>query len=119
MAAPRVVIIGGGVGGVSAAQQLAKANFADVTVIDRYDDHANVCRMTNVPGSFKLCRQPDVRSTAVLVCITDFAEHMLLNFAQPWRCRRDYFEIPWSNVRIPVDPNLINNTTLPLQVQAK
>jgi len=35
MAAPRVVIIGGGVGGVSAAQQLAKANFANVTVIDR------------------------------------------------------------------------------------
>ncbi|DBA66203.1 hypothetical protein WJX79_004881 [Trebouxia sp. C0005] len=63
MAVPRVIIVGGGVGGVSAAQQLAKANFADVTVIDR----------------------------------------------------RDYFEIPWSNVRIPVDPDLINNTTLPLQ----
>lgn len=38
---PRVIIVGGGVGGVSAAQQLAKANFADVTVIDRYDDHAS------------------------------------------------------------------------------
>jgi len=42
----------------------------------------------------------------------------VLIFADPWRCRRDYFEIPWSNVRIPVDPDLINNTTLPLQVQA-
>ncbi|DBB05607.1 TPA: hypothetical protein ACH3X1_012380, partial [Trebouxia sp. C0004] len=63
MAAPRIIVVGGGVGGVSAAQQLAKGNFADVTLIDR----------------------------------------------------RDYFEIPWSNVRIPVDPDLINRTTLPLQ----
>ncbi|DBB03007.1 TPA: hypothetical protein ACH3X1_013455, partial [Trebouxia sp. C0004] len=31
---------------------------------------------------------------------------------------RDYFEIPWSNVRIPVDPDLINRTTLPLQKQS-
>ena len=76
MAAPRVVIIGGGVGGVSAAQQLAKANFADVTVIDRYDDHANVCVMATDPGSFELCRQTAVRSTAAVVCTTDFAEHM-------------------------------------------
>ena len=36
MAAPKIVIVGGGIGGVSAAQQLAKANFADVTVIDRW-----------------------------------------------------------------------------------
>ncbi len=50
MAAPRVVIVGGGVGGVSAAQQLAKANFADVTVIDRYGDHANVCVVATGPG---------------------------------------------------------------------
>ena len=70
MAAPRVIIVGGGVGGVSAAQQLAKANFADVTVIDRCDDHAIVCIMSIGPSSFELCRQPDVRSTAVVVCIT-------------------------------------------------
>ena len=79
MAAPKVVIVGGGVGGVSAAQQLAKANFADVTVIDRYDDHANVCMMATVSGSFKLCRQPGLRITAVLVCTTDFAEHMCVD----------------------------------------
>lgn len=35
MPAPKVVIVGGGVGGVAAAQQLAKLKFADVTVIDR------------------------------------------------------------------------------------
>ena len=34
MAAPKVVIVGGGIGGVSAAQQLE--GFADVTLIDRY-----------------------------------------------------------------------------------
>ena len=79
MAAPRVVIVGGGFGGVSAAQQLAKANFADVTVIDRYDDHANVCMMATGPGSFELCRQSDVRSTAVLVCTTEVAEHMCVD----------------------------------------
>jgi len=50
MAAPRVVIVGGGVGGVSAAQQLAKANFANVTVIDRYGDHANDCTVASGPG---------------------------------------------------------------------
>ena len=33
MAAPKVVIVGGGIGGVNAAQQLA--DFADVTLIDR------------------------------------------------------------------------------------
>ena len=35
MAPPRVVIVGGGIGGVTAAQQLA--GFADVTLIDRQD----------------------------------------------------------------------------------
>ncbi len=79
MAAPRVVIVGGGVGGVSAAQQLAKANFADVRVIDRYDDHADVCMMATAPGSFELCRQLDVRSTAVIVCTTKFAQHMCVD----------------------------------------
>lgn len=34
MAAPKVVIVGGGIGGVNAAQQLE--GFADVTLIDRY-----------------------------------------------------------------------------------
>ena len=33
MAAPKVVIVGGGIGGVTAAQQLE--GFADVTLIDR------------------------------------------------------------------------------------
>ncbi len=79
MAAPRVVVVGGGVGGVSAAQQLAKANFADVTVIDRYGDHADVCVVATGPGSFELCRQPDLRRIAVVVCTTEFAEHMCVD----------------------------------------
>ena len=33
MAAPKVVVVGGGIGGVTAAQQLE--GFADVTLIDR------------------------------------------------------------------------------------
>lgn len=53
MAAPKIVIVGGGVGGVSAAQQLAKANFADVTVIDRSVMlRAKFCCVYRVSGAF-------------------------------------------------------------------
>lgn len=50
MAAPKIVIVGGGVGGVSAAQQLAKANFADVTVVDR--SVTIICSVHRVSGAF-------------------------------------------------------------------
>ena len=53
MVAPKVVIVGGGIGGVNAAQSLA--GFADVTVIDRSDQwHSSVMSILDL-GHSCLC----------------------------------------------------------------
>ena len=80
----KVVVIGGGIAGSLLARSIQ--NYADVTLIDPY---GFVSLHSFVPILFS-------RICYIMHCIRFF---LLL-----WYIRKEYFEIPWANLRSKVDP---------------
>lgn len=96
MAQTKVVILGGGPGGVELAQKLNGVEEISVTLVDRY---LLLRRKSSCPG---------VHGITLLIYMNLYQVNCL--------CRKSYFEIPWATVRAHVEPSIGERISIPFSV---